>query len=565
MSNTNDVLSVILNVTKSILKNIFYINTVHKKPKGGSLVNRKKQLEWWIYNYLEELSKDGYTVYALGLPVIISTAANGDEYILSRVFLVHYYFYKKIHQIALENLNTYIKENNIKYTTCYKCVGTRPVKYEPMILFPAKNYTKLFTIIDDHLTISNLTKSFSPLGILIDGEPGLGKTKFSDFLANKNIIDQIYKIDMTCHLKTSFDEIMEKYYQSITISGPTVFVIDEIDKYIDYYIQSSFNTQLKRKESTKENKEDKDKSDFDAISVPLNFNEFEKQKRIDFLYTLLRVLERDGLDAPCVILFCSNNFNTIFGELDMKHFASLKKRFMHYTFNRCHTDELKDYLRHYNSTFENTKFHLTSTQLDDEFSKINNISIPYRDLYHISTLNGFNIPKMIASINNEYTKNSPILNPKDPGVSILAPKDLESKTLNLSSKNSNIMKENDSLYETISNSKFGDDDMPDLINENPTQFINDSNVEENIKIIKPLINEYKYQKNRNLICNIINTICLNTKLCIKSDKHIKEVIEELFNELNIIYNDFYISGLGTSYCINKFISIYTSIRDKEES
>src|SRR4029078_13514107 len=151
---------------------IFYINTTHKKPKGGSLRNRKKQLEWWIYHYLEELSRDGYTIYVLGLPVIITVV--NDEYELSRVFLVHSYFYKKIHQTALDNMNRYIKDNNIKYTTCYKCVGTRPVKYAPMILFPAHNYIKLFNIIDDHLTISNLTKSFSPSGILIDGEPGLG-------------------------------------------------------------------------------------------------------------------------------------------------------------------------------------------------------------------------------------------------------------------------------------------------------------------------------------------------------------------------------------------------------
>lgn len=122
------------------------------------------------------------------------------------------------------------------------------LKYIPSVasnLYPSKNYSNLVQIIKDHVAVSKIVKSYSVLGMLIDGVPGLGKTKFADFAVDNKIVGCVYKVDMTNMLKFSFSRVLNSMYHFIAINTDTIFMIDEIDKYIDYRVDLEYADELK--------------------------------------------------------------------------------------------------------------------------------------------------------------------------------------------------------------------------------------------------------------------------------------------------------------------------------
>jgi len=123
--------------------------------------------------------------------------------------------------------------------------------------------------------------------------------------------------------------------------------------------------------------------------------------KTDFVYCLLRILERDGLSYPCVILFCSNNFDTIFDSVNSIHTISLKKRFLSIDFTRCDKNDLVEYLNYYNKLFKETELYIDENNLNSIIKKIKpDLSITYRDLSQISIKADFDLERIITSVNN---------------------------------------------------------------------------------------------------------------------------------------------------------------------
>lgn len=306
-----------------------------------------------------------------------------------KVYLSYPWFYQNewysniIHQSQIDY------ENNLNdKQTKYGIFSKSNVYYSitPNNLFPCKNYTELTNTIRNFVKVCSINKQYSPIGILIDGEPGLGKSKFADYIASTSILSYVYKVDMTiCIGETDFSKLFESIFHRIKVYEPSLFVLDELDKYLNHAIMTKYS-QHKKEQISK--------------NLPITkFKTFKQELCTNFLFDILHILERDNLEDACIIIFAANNFNTIFEDVDQKHFASLKSRFLKFHFERCDRDQLIKYLQFYNQKFMNTQFYCNN--LDSLIMTLNtNISITYRRLSHISILCNYQISKIIEMINN---------------------------------------------------------------------------------------------------------------------------------------------------------------------
>lgn len=316
--------------------------------------------------------------------------------------------------IISECLTEATKEHAIKTKTktSYKkmSVSSDFFKYCTSVsskLYPSKNYTNLVSVIKTHTAVAKLVKSYSVLGILIDGVAGLGKTKFADFAVEEKIVGNVYKVDMTTMLNTPFSKAVGSIYHNIDIVTDTIFVIDEIDKYLDVRITKEISIEDQHKEKKKNKalaslKED-DKpqpEDNQGDEESIDTKKLIERIKTEFLYDMLSILERDGLGFSVIVIFCSNNFCSIFEGVDLTHHKSLYDRFMKIKFKECSQIEIIDYMLYYNEQFRATEFYL---ELDKENMKSllrDDISITHRTLHHISIKAKYNAYEMIKLLNN---------------------------------------------------------------------------------------------------------------------------------------------------------------------
>jgi hypothetical protein len=293
-------------------------------------------------------------------------------------------------------LNQIVEKAREEHAECKKNIVTQTVLFKKLTgsayknsvfnnLYPSKNYKLLEGMITKYFVASSLLGTSDVLGILIDGVPGLGKTKFADYACQHKLVDEIYKIDMSNFVNRQLTDILNVGYFSIDIKSPkTIFVIDELDKYLDYRLLQDYET--KKKEYNKEKN-----------IVLESYAEFVKLNKVSYLYEILGVLERDDTKFPIVVLFFSNNFATIFDGIDVTHHKSLYSRFMKVTFEKCDTEEIANYIDYYNKKFENTEMYC-NIRYDEILRRLDDLSLTHRELHHISIEAMYNAEKMIELI-----------------------------------------------------------------------------------------------------------------------------------------------------------------------
>jgi hypothetical protein len=319
-----------------------------------------------------------------GFPIYFS--ANGAEGVCEYVPLFHNSIIKKVRETAEKE---YMELSNVKVvSTLYKTLNGKNLI--PKKLFPSRNFTNLEKIVRNHLKYSELTNSFVNLGILIDGEPGLGKTSSVDYIATMNVCSEIIKVDMTNYLTANFQRIISDIFSSIG-NRTTIILIDELDKYIDHSLTSNMN-------DIKRNKENK----------PINYHGLQLEFKKNLLYNILSFLENDTCPKGMIIIFCSNNFNTIFNDVDNTHFESLKKRFLHLTFNRCEKEEVSEYISFTNDKFKDNDWWIEENKLKELMKEIpDDVSMCYRDLSHLYIKAGYDTRMFIKLLSNPEYKYVP--------------------------------------------------------------------------------------------------------------------------------------------------------------
>lgn len=267
----------------------------------------------------------------------------------------------------------------------YMKLNPKTLKYEERnasTLFPSTNYLNLNEIIKKHNYVSNLVGSYSVLGILIDGVPGLGKTKYADFAACNGIANDIYKIDMTSLLEQSFMTILQTIYHDITIKDNTIFLIDDIDKYVNYRVRKQYD-EVQRNETVQKE----------------SFDEYCQITKNIFLYNMISILDRDGLNHPLTVIFCSDDFQSVFGDAMLLRYKSIKERFVSIKFNQCDHNEIIKYVMYYNDKLYGTQFHKNLLNVDLHNLLRKDVEITHRILNHISVEHEYDAIAIINAIN----------------------------------------------------------------------------------------------------------------------------------------------------------------------
>ena len=315
----------------------------------------------------------------------------------------HTHFWDECHEDAIVAQSVYelVKtQKKVVYKTML-CKNTELSysKSNASKLYPSRNYKKLVDSIKTHFSVSDIVESFSVIGMLIDGIPGLGKTKFAEFAVEERLAGHVYKVDMTCMLKFSFSRVLESMYRDVEIVSNTIFMIDEIDKYIDYRISLEYNELKDSIINSNNTTSTSSTSDVTQSKVIKPFSEFQAHAKTTFLYDMLSILERDGLKHSVVVIFCSNNFHSIFEGVDLTHHKSLYDRFMKIKFEECDHTEIIEYILYYNNRFINTEYHLELDVDNLKNSLRRDVRVTHRTLHHISIHAKYNAFEMIKLLN----------------------------------------------------------------------------------------------------------------------------------------------------------------------
>ena len=275
-------------------------------------------------------------------------------------------------------------------------------------LYSSSNYVRLRNIIHDHVDVESTSHHYNNLGILINGRSGLGKSRFAEYLASTGIVENIYHVDlnndyfMNKEPKTLFRII----FTDIAVTKTSLFMIDEMDKWLAFYIDRSYSRLLESaaKAQAKTTPTSVESNRPDAVYVPPK-HEHERCVKRDFLLALLSVLERKDIHNSCIVIFCCNNFHTIFQDVDITHHQSLQDRFMHVEFVPCDRAEIMGFLQHHNSKFitaeRTARFH--RPDIHDIVSQINSdVCITYRDLTKLCTMMGYNYANIVVALNKNH-------------------------------------------------------------------------------------------------------------------------------------------------------------------
>jgi hypothetical protein len=267
--------------------------------------------------------------------------------------------------------------------------------FQALDMFPSNNYTKFHSILETFFNVVKTTGLHSVCGISIDGPPGLGKSRSCDFIAKKCIYDQIYYLNLSLpeYQMIDFKKIVNQILAIPNDRGTTIVYIDEFDKYLAHVIKISFMKSASASASSSSKSTSTRKAAADTAS---SFAQYESIVKEMILSEVLRLFETRSFHSGIVFVFCSNHFNTIFQNVDMTHFNSLKDRFTSITYEPCRKEEIQRYFRYFElklgHPFGEEKEKLLETIRDD-------IEITFRWLFHLHVQAGYDLSTVIKLIN----------------------------------------------------------------------------------------------------------------------------------------------------------------------
>lgn len=398
--------NLLVNLSKSSLRVILIIVINHYISKSGELIGLCKKLGWYLLSLFLYRNRS-YSLKGAGIEGMMGSRLfklNPDGemvrgfpiYTTKTEDAVTIAYAKGIHASYLGTLTidatTEYNRSQSPNSSLVQWDGSKYTPHAAMALFPSHNFRNLQNIVEKHILATRLLGNYNVVGILIDGEPGLGKSMAIHYLATQNSVRILRRIDLSslqC-LRTPAEKLITECYHKVAIETSTMFMFDEIDKWLEYQIQNTYSALTAAKPKTE--------NDLSPAPIIPTFEEHSRSFRINFLYLLLSILERTGQIGACLVVFCSNNFDSIFGDIDMTHFRSLKDRFQKLTFHRCEREEIANYLRFNNSKFVNTPLYVSD--LDSILVRLPTTAITYRKLNELAVLNAYDPARIINGLIN---------------------------------------------------------------------------------------------------------------------------------------------------------------------
>jgi len=298
--------------------------------------------------------------------------------------------------ITYERNNNNDNENQKIIKIAYSDAETCSILYNRIIpdqVYESHNLKKVGMIVNNHMRVSQTLNMYHPLVLLIDGEPGLGKTRIADYMVKKNLGDNMYIYDMTkfrdSDVNYIFDEIKTEMNRN---QGLNIILLDEVDKYLDYYIKKSYEQEKDRKIKELISIPDM-RLDIKVDDVMKSKEEYEKIMKQYFLFELLNLIDARANGSRRIFIFCSNNFNSIFENVDMTHFKSLYDRLIKFQFNKLNKTELYEICEYYSHSLQ------INIDLNSLFEKINDtFEITIRAFHHKFISYGYDLRKTLQDL-----------------------------------------------------------------------------------------------------------------------------------------------------------------------
>lgn len=246
----------------------------------------------------------------------------------------------------------------------------------PNCIYPSPDCEKLKSIVVNHINAASKIGYYRIVPILINGEHGLGKTISMDYLVRGTKLSHIKRVDMTKYMNfdLQMEDILNTIYFENRIEGHTLIMVDEIDKYIAHKLN---------------NEKCEDVASANAT----------------ILNSVLTFIENDvGSKYVVFVVFCSNNFQTIYDNVDDTHYKSLQDRFIHYEFHRYTNVEFLQYLKyiHYKLN-ENINFDTAYAESIELYynTLLSNFTVKPRKLAQFMLLNCYDINSALKHYNTE--------------------------------------------------------------------------------------------------------------------------------------------------------------------
>lgn len=252
------------------------------------------------------------------------------------------------------------------------------------------NLKKVGTIINTHIENTKKFNLHHPLILLIDGEAGLGKTKIADYIVINKMTENMYLYDMTNFKTLDISKIFNQIKTDTRGNkGTSIIMIDEIDKYLSYYIKDTYE---KKKDEQLEKMLlfSKNNSDIKVDNLMKSFEDYDVITKQYFLYELLNLIDARENGSKKIFMFCSNNFMSIFCNVDMKHFNSLYDRLIKLKFNKCDKHELEKLCNYYDENKREKDIKKLINRLN------NNFEITIRKFHHSFIHSGYDV---LATLN----------------------------------------------------------------------------------------------------------------------------------------------------------------------
>lgn len=268
-------------------------------------------------------------------------------------------------------------------------------------VFASKNCQALGGILKKYFRISRKLESHHVRIFKINGGPGLGKSTLADYLVLNGIAAKVYRADTSIAHCRGLDpnQLLTAIFFSVNIGEDScVIMIDELDKYFDSYVSASHYrmTREVRIPSPGETPEIQ-------IDPTVTLEEHREVIRNNFLLRLAEIADRTGLRAPCAVILCTNNFETIFGNVDLTHHESLKSRLVNITFYPCDREDAQAYIRFYNQKLllaeDGEEDGMDPDRLEELLKRLPlDLKISYRQLNHAAITCSYDFERLIEAV-----------------------------------------------------------------------------------------------------------------------------------------------------------------------
>lgn len=258
--------------------------------------------------------------------------------------------------------------------------------------YQCKNYKKVLKIIDNYMEFVQKTKSSASCTILLNGSPGLGKSRITHYIGIHKPNIEILKINMLEFSSISIGKL-HNMIENRKMSDKIIKVIifDEIDKYMEISTRT-FDADI--------NDVDVDtKSPKKSVVVNVTIEDIQNSKKKKFLAELQNMIDSERLSRT-IFMFCTNNILDIFNGNE-KQFLSLKTRFKQIVFEEYDYEDIVGFLGFYNQMYKENecKFYVDEHTFNKKIRQINkDIKLPVRLLTQIMINSNYEIVETLDQL-----------------------------------------------------------------------------------------------------------------------------------------------------------------------